>query len=168
MLHHNREQLHQLVQLSCQLFESLGLTVNQTKSLLTPMQSLVFLGLNINSGDASSSRETEKNPTRCQTTVVSVNPVNSAGSTVCGESHSYNEGSTLQSNTEVNEFCGSIPRELANTGEIRCCSAAGPNQQSIPELLNKITISALLNVPMPSQLIDSDASMKGWGTILNN
>ena len=59
-------------------------------------------------------------------------------------------------------------QESLPTPEIRCCSAAGPNQQSRPELLNKITILALLNVPMPSQLIDSDASMKGWGTILNN
>ena len=98
--------------------------------------------LSIN-GDVSPSRETEENPTRCQTTVVSVNPVNSAGSTVCRESHSYNEGftnstSTLQSNTEVNEFCGSIPRELANTREIRCCSAAGPSQQSRTELVDYI------------------------------
>ena len=44
MLHQDRGQLQQVTQLTCQLFESLGLVVNQKKSVLTPTQEIEFLG----------------------------------------------------------------------------------------------------------------------------
>jgi len=37
-------ELAQLTPLICQLFEALGLVVNQKKSILTPLQTLEFLG----------------------------------------------------------------------------------------------------------------------------
>ena len=92
-------------------------------------------------GTITSPGETEENPTGFQTIVDSVNNVNSAGSTVCRESHSNPEGSTnststLQSTTEVNEFSDSTPGWLTNTREVRCSSTDGLNQQSRFELVD--------------------------------
>ena len=47
MMHQGRAQLEQITQLICQLFESLGLIVNQKKSILTPTQELEFLGFRL-------------------------------------------------------------------------------------------------------------------------
>ena len=47
IMHHNQEQLQQMVQLISQLFKGLGLLVNHKKSLLIPMQQLEFLGFGI-------------------------------------------------------------------------------------------------------------------------
>ena len=41
MLHQNRKQLHQITQLTCQLFEGLGLMINQ-KSISNPTHKLEF------------------------------------------------------------------------------------------------------------------------------
>ena len=42
LLHQDKDQLQQLSQLPCQLFENLGLMINQKKSILTPTQELEF------------------------------------------------------------------------------------------------------------------------------
>ena len=47
MLHQDRAQLQQMTQLTCQLFESLGLIVNQKKSILIPTRELEFLGFHL-------------------------------------------------------------------------------------------------------------------------
>ena len=47
MLHQDREQLYQITQLTCQLFEGLGLMVNQKKSITSPTQELEFLGFQV-------------------------------------------------------------------------------------------------------------------------
>ena len=44
LMHQDRAQLEQITRLTCQLFESLGLIVNQKKSILTPIQEIDFLG----------------------------------------------------------------------------------------------------------------------------
>ena len=46
-MHQERDQLEQITQLVSQLFESLGLTVNRKKSILTPTQKLEFLGFHL-------------------------------------------------------------------------------------------------------------------------
>ena len=47
LLHQDRRQLQEVTQLTCQLFESLGLMVNMKKSILTPTQELEFLGFHL-------------------------------------------------------------------------------------------------------------------------
>jgi len=47
MMHQDRAQLEQITQFTCQLFESLGLIVNQKKSMLTPAQEMDFLGFHL-------------------------------------------------------------------------------------------------------------------------
>ena len=48
-MHSNRDQLEEMAPLIVSLFEALGLMVNRPKSLLTPTQSIEFLGFLINS-----------------------------------------------------------------------------------------------------------------------
>jgi len=57
ILHQDRDQLHHFIKLTCQ---HLGLTINHKKSLLTPIQNLVFLGFNINSQTMELSLPQEK------------------------------------------------------------------------------------------------------------
>ena len=179
MLHQDREQPHQLVQLSCQLFKSLGLTVNQKKSLLTPTQSLVFLGFNINSQSMEMSLPQEK-----------LRKIQQDAKRLLSQS-------TL-SIWQVAQFVGkatatmrALPTAPLHYRALqRLMNSVAPSRESLPTperfdavvqldptsradlnwwtTLDKRTISAPLNVPMPSQSIDSDASMKGWGAILNN
>jgi len=60
MMHQDRAQLEQITQLTGQLFESLGLTVNQKKSILTPTQELEFLGFHLCSTTMRLSLPSEK------------------------------------------------------------------------------------------------------------
>ena len=60
MLHQDKGQLQQVTQLTCQLFESLGLRVNRKKSILTPTQELEFLGFFLCSATMRLSIPTEK------------------------------------------------------------------------------------------------------------
>ena len=60
MLHQSKEHLHQISQLTCQLFESLGLMVNLNKSILTPTQELEFLGSELCSQTMALSVPSEK------------------------------------------------------------------------------------------------------------
>ena len=59
-MHSNKEQLETMAPLIVYLFEALGLMVNKTKSLLTPTQSLEFLGFLINSHTLSLTLPSEK------------------------------------------------------------------------------------------------------------
>ena len=47
ILHQDNNQLHQITLSACQLFEHLGLLVNNKKSVLTPCQQLEFLGFQL-------------------------------------------------------------------------------------------------------------------------
>ena len=47
LMHQEKPQLEQTTQLTCLLFKSLGLMVNQKKSILTPTQELEFLGFHL-------------------------------------------------------------------------------------------------------------------------
>ena len=47
LMHQEGAHLEQITQLICQLFGSLGLIVNQKKSILTPTQELEFLGFRV-------------------------------------------------------------------------------------------------------------------------
>ena len=60
ILHQNREQLHQITQLICQLLEALGLMVNQKKSITNPTQELKFLGFQAGSISMNLSIPSEK------------------------------------------------------------------------------------------------------------
>ena len=60
ILHQNREQLHQITQLICQLLEALGLMVNQKKSITNPTQELEFLGFQVGSISMNLSIPSEK------------------------------------------------------------------------------------------------------------
>jgi len=60
LMHQDRTQLEQITQLTCQLFESLGLIVNQKKSMLTPTQEMDFLGFHLCSNTMKISIPTEK------------------------------------------------------------------------------------------------------------
>ena len=60
LMHQDRAQLEQITQLTCQLFESLGLMVNLKKSILTPTQELEFLGFQLGSALMRLSLPSEK------------------------------------------------------------------------------------------------------------
>ena len=59
ILHQNRKQLHQITQLTCQLFEGLGLMINQ-KSRTIPTQELEFLSFQVCSVSMNLSIPSEK------------------------------------------------------------------------------------------------------------
>ena len=60
LMHQDRAQLEQITQLTCQLFESLGLMVNLKKSIVTPTQELEFLGFQLGSALMRLSLPSEK------------------------------------------------------------------------------------------------------------
>ena len=60
LMHQDRAQLEQITRLTCQLFKSLGLIVNQKKSILTPTQEIDFLGFHLCSTTMRASIPTEK------------------------------------------------------------------------------------------------------------
>ena len=111
MLYQDRGQLQQLTQLTCQLFESLGLTVNQKKSVLMPAQKLHRLSPVLRNNEAvDSPREIEENPIECPASAELRICVSEGNSKVCGQGYSYHESHptgpvALQSPPTTNELC---------------------------------------------------------------
>jgi len=62
IMHQKEAHLEQITQLTCQVFENLGLIVNHKKSILNPAQELEFLGFRLCSATMLLSIPTEKIP----------------------------------------------------------------------------------------------------------
>ena len=122
MLHQDRGQLQQLTQLTCQLFERLGLTVNQKKSVLMLTQKLHRLSPVLSNNEAlDSPREIEENSIGCQASAGLRICVSEGNSKVCGQGYSYHESHptgpvALQSPPTTNELCS--PSKLHPGGNI--------------------------------------------------
>ena len=156
MLHQNREQLHQITQLTCQLFEGLGLMINQKKSILNPTKFLGFqVCSNINE-PVHSLQETAEIKAGCD---------GEGGGIVHGEGCCYAEGhpissTTLSSPPTVNEFCPSC--ELHSGGgkqEICDSSDTDHNCQSGSKLVGFTRVKPLGNTSV-TMMLYSDGALR--------
>ena len=96
-MHQDRAQLEQIIQLTCQLFESLGLIVN----LKNPCRSHPEVGISgvsvvLNSNESIISlREAPQDSAGCQTNDASSIGLSEGNYKVCGEGNCYHEGHPL-------------------------------------------------------------------------
>ena len=179
MLHQDRAQLQQMAQLTCQLFESLGLIVNQKKSVLMPTQELEFLGFHLCSVTMGLSIPSEK-----------LRKIQQDAKHMLGK-----ESVSVR---EIARFVGKT------TATVRAIPAAPLHYRALQLLMNsvlprnytqeeiftkyetlvslipaskldlewwiglkKAPLGALVHHPDPTITVHSDASNKGWGAVLN-
>ena len=110
MLHQVKEELIQAIPLICQFFETLGLVINQKKSILIPQQRIEFLGFLVDATTLHLVFPAEKLSTAGTTPSLSTNCLSERISEVCWEDLSITEGdmagpSSLQSTTVFDKLC---------------------------------------------------------------
>ena len=179
IMHQNREQLQQLIQLTCQLFENLGLMVNLKKSITTPTQGLEFLGFQVCSLSMRLSIPSEK-----------LRKIRQDAQRMLG-----------QPSLSVREIARFVGKTTATTRAIPLAplhyrplqmlmNSIVPPSYSQEETTKKYNTPLVLNpdskadlswwasliqtpmgapvcTPSPTVTVHSDASSKGWGAVLN-
>ena len=178
ILHQDKNRLQHMVQLISQLFESLGLMVNHTKSILLPAQNLEFLGFSINSQLMQVSLNQEKmrkiqqdfNRLLAQQSV-SVQQiaqfVGKATATLRAlptaplhyralqfQMNSVAPADYTQEGT-ADKFNTIVQLNTENKADLTWWSSLNREDSSTPVV-----------PPAPSVTIESDASNKGWGAVL--
>ena len=91
ILHHGKVQLQQIISSISQLFVSLGLIINQKKSILYPTQKIGILGFEILPQSMTLLIPSEEDPTGCLKAFGSEISVSERDSPICRESYSYNQ-----------------------------------------------------------------------------
>ena len=180
MLHQDRGQLQQVTQLTCQLFESLGLIVNQKKSILTPTQDLEFLGFHLCSVKMKLSIPSEKFRKIQQDArrmldqeSVSVREIaRFVGKTTAttraiplAPLHYRALQMLMNSVLPLNYTQEEISIKYETVVSLTPASRADLEWWITFE---KVPLGALVCPPDPTIIVHSDASNKGWGTVLNS
>jgi len=179
IVHQDKVQLQQIIPLICQLFGCLGLMVNHKKSVLVPTQKLEFLGFQVHSQSMTLTIPQEKMRKIQQDvrrlvakTSVSVREVAQfVGKAVAtmralptaplhyralqflmNSVHpeaQVQEGATSKFNTVVQ-------LDLMSKADLSWWIS-----------IDRTSLSTPVALPAPSVMIESDASNKGWGAVLN-
>ena len=179
ILHQDRGQLQQVAQLACQLFKSLGLMVNQKKSVLTPTQELEFLGFHLCSMSmrltipSEKLRKIQQDARRMlEQQSVSVREVaRFVGKTTAtmraiplAPLHYRALQSLMNSVLPLNY----TQEEISTKYETRVpLTPASKVDLEWWVALEKAPPGALVCPPDPTLTVHSDASNKGWGAVLN-
>ena len=131
ILQQGKEELIQFIPLISQLFEALGLVVNQAKSVLIPHQRMEFLGFLVDTVTLRTSdipsREAEEDPTVGTPPPLSTKGLSERHSKVCGETLCINKSNmasppALQSSAVSDKLSGAREPESSRAGicEIQC------------------------------------------------
>ena len=180
MLHQDRGQLQQLTQLTCQLFESLGLMVNQKKSILTPTQDLEFLGFHLCSVKMKLSIPSEKfrkiqQDARRMLDQESVS-VREIARFVCKTTATTRAILLAPLHYRALQMLMNSVLPLNYTQEeisIKYETVVSLTPASRADLewwitFENVPLGAPVCPPDPTIIVHSDASNKGWGAVLNS
>ena len=180
VVHQDKLQLQQIIPLICKFFECLGLLVNHKKSILDPFQQMEFLGFEIHSQPMTLSipqekmRKIQQDACRLMTKPsVSVRElaqfVGKATATMRALPSAPLHYRALQflmnsvhsedqvQETLANKFNTVVQLDLMSKSDLLWWIS-----------LDRDSLSTPIVLPPPSVSIESDASNKGWGAVLNS